>query len=112
MDPTHSSSLVYRAVIFIQVFLVLCVVLFDLVSSETQKKFLLGIVNVVEVTGLSCKKQTLTEMQGKSAYNRSLWYGSFVDPAHSRCLVNRVILFIRVFLLSRVGWLIWFQVKY
>ncbi|KAK4343415.1 hypothetical protein RND71_036509 [Anisodus tanguticus] len=34
-------------------------------------------------------KQQLAEMQGKAAYNRSLWSGPSPDPAHSGSLVHR-----------------------
>lgn len=33
--------------------------------------------------GFNPCKQPLVEMHGKIAYNRPLWFGSFLDPAHN-----------------------------
>lgn len=40
------------------------------------------------------RKQPLTEMQSKTAYNRPLWFGSSPNNAHSKNLVHRAAFFL------------------
>ncbi|KAF3664105.1 Peter Pan-like protein [Capsicum annuum] len=68
----------------------------DLRSLQDVSDFLTKYVSMSLSHGFKPWKQPLVEMQGKAAYNRSLWPGPFSDPAHSRSFSAPVALYIAV----------------